>query len=182
LCLDKPTTLYGKKFLHNYAYKSLDVDDFIYSNSGHVRRAKALRDLDAYWKRAFDCSVQAEKQNRELMKEKASTEAAMRELRAELDRTIADNSELFAKKNKLEIENRYLRKMLRTYLYPALADEILRNGNEHPQTDTEVTDAAVYDFIECGLPKTFEASVSIDDDMQSEAERLIGRLWGQVDE
>jgi len=172
--------VYGRKYLHTPVYKSLDVDDFIYSNSGHARLAKALRDLDAYWKRAFDYSVQAEKQNRELMKEKALHEAAIRDMGAELDRATEENAELRSKNNKLEVENRYLRKMLRTYLYPAVADEILRNENEPPQTDTEATDAAICNYIEIGIPNSFEASVSEDNRMQTETERLIERLWGEV--
>jgi len=174
--------VYGKKHLPTPVYRSLDVDDFIYSNNGHARLAKALRDLDAYWKRAFDYSVQAEKQNRALMKAKASREADIREVRAELDKASTENSELISENNKLKVENRYLRKMLRIYLYPAVADEILKNDNEPPQTDTEVTDAAVCDFIENGAPKSFEASVSKDAKMQSEAENLIEKLWRKCDE
>jgi len=173
--------VYGVKYQHS-AYKSLDVDGFIRNNSGDDRLAAALRELDAYWKRIYESSEQAGKQNRTLMKEKSALEMSLRELEAESNRLNADNSELSAANNKLSLENRYLRKMLRTYLYPAVADEILKNENEPIQTDTEVTDAAVCDFIENGIPKSFEASVSKDDKLQSETERLMERLWVKCDE
>lgn len=174
--------VYGKTFTPTPAYKSLDINDFLYSNRGDVKLANALRDLDAYWKRVFEYSAQAEKQNRALLKEKASLEVASSEAKAELDRSNAAISELRSLNNRLVVENRYLRKMIRTYLYPSVADEILKEDNETPQIATEITSAAVIDFIESGLPKSFEASVSNDDKMQTEAERLIGRLWEQCDE
>jgi len=172
--------VYGKKYQPTPVYKSLDVNDFLYNNSGRVRLASALKDLDAYWKRAFDYSMQAEKQNRALMKEKASYEALLKEKTAELDGLVTEISELTGKNNKLVVENRYLRKMLRTYLYPSVADEILRNENDPPQTDIEVTDAAVCDFIEADIPRSFEASVAKDERIQSETEHLIERLWREV--
>jgi len=172
--------VYGTKYMPTPVYKSLDVNDFLYCNRGDVKLANAIRDLDAYWKRVFEYSAQAEKQNRALLKEKVSYDAALVEIKAELDRAIIEVSELTARNNSLIVENRYLRKMIRTYLYPAVADEILKNGNEAPQTYTEVTDAAVSDYIGNGIPKSFEASVSKDDKIQSEAERLIEKLWRNI--
>jgi hypothetical protein len=172
--------VYGKKYMPTPVYKSLDVNDFLYSNRGEVKLANAIRDLDAYWKRVFEYSAQAERQNRALLKEKASYEAALLEVKSELDRSVAENSELSASNNRLVVENRYLRKMIRTYLYPAVADEVLKNENDVPQTDTEATAAAVCDYIENGIPKSFEASVSKDDRIQSEAELLIEKLWRDI--
>ena len=172
--------VYGKKYMPTPVYKSLDVDFFIYSNRGDIRLANAIRDLDAYWKRVFEYSVQAEKQNRALLKEKATHEAALLEVKMELDSSNTAISELSANNNRLVVENRYLRKMIRTYLYTAVADEILKNENDAPQTDTEVTYAAVSDYIESGIPKSFDASVSEDDRIQSEAERLVERLWREI--
>jgi hypothetical protein len=173
--------VYGTKYQPLPSYKTLDVEDFLYFNRGEARLANALRELDAYWKRMFEFSLQAEKQNRSLMKEKAMCEMEFKNLNGELNKSVSENAEMSAKNNKLIAENRYLRKMLRTYLYPAVADEILKSENEPPQTDTEITDAAECDFIENGLPLSFEASVSKDDSMQAETERLIERLWEKCD-
>ena len=173
--------VYGKKYLIP-SYKNLDIDGFIRNNSDNTRLAKALRELDDYWNRVNEYSRLAAKQNRTLMKEKAGHEAALKGLGAEMERLAAENSALFGEKGKLSAENKYLRKMLRTYLYPAVADEILKSENEPLQTDTKVTEAAKLDFIESTVPKSFEASVSKDDKAQSEIERLMGRLWVICDE
>lgn len=164
------------------SYKTLDIDGFLRTNSCDIQIAGALRELDEYWKQVYKYSEQAMKQNRSLMKEKAGHEAEIKEIGAELERLAAENSALFGEKGKLSTENRYLRKMLRTYLYPAVADEILRSENEPVQTDTKITEAAKLDFIESAVPKSFEASVSRDDKAQSEIERLMGRLWVICDE
>ena len=173
--------VYGVKYQHS-AYKNLDVDGFLRNNKNEVRLTNSLRELDSYWERVYEYSVQTAKQNRVLLNEKSSQESLFKELQTELDRVNTDNSELSVAKNKLFFENRYLRKMLRTYLYPAVADEILRSDNEPIQTDTEVTDKAVCDFIEVGIPKSFTASVANDDQLQSESEQLIERLWNKCDE
>jgi len=173
--------VYGVKYQHS-AYKNLDVDGFLRNNGSGDRLVSALRELDAYWQRICEYSEQTAKQNRTLMKEKADMETPLRELEIELTGLNADNSELSAANNKLLVENRYLRKMLRTYLYPAVADQILKNENEPIQTDTEVTDTAVCDFIEDDIPKSFETSVSKDDRLQSETERFMERLRVKCDE
>jgi hypothetical protein len=180
-CAEACNEVYGEKYQPS-VYKSLDVEGFLLNNSGDARLAAALREMDAYWRRVYEYSEQAAKQNRVLMQEKAAREITLREMECELDRLNEKNADLSEKNGKLFVENRYLRKMLRAYLYPAVADEILKNENEPPQTDTKATASAVHDFIENEQPKSFEASVSPDDQMQSEAERLMAKLWGMCDE
>jgi regulator of replication initiation timing len=181
VCAETCSEVCSEKYLIP-AYKTLDVDGFIRNNGGNDRLAESLRELDIYWNRIYEYSERALEQNRTLMKEKAGNEAKLRETAAEIERLTAKNSMLSGDNGKLSVENRYLRKMLRVYLYPAVADEILRSENDPPQTDTAVTDAAVCDFIESDIPKSFEASVSQDDRIQSEAEHLIERLWEKCNE
>jgi len=181
VCAETCTEVYNTKYEHS-AYKSLDIEGFIHNNGNNDDLTDSLRELDAYWKRVYEFSEQAVKQNRILMKEKSAHEAAVKNMTVQLDELNTENSELSFKNNQLSKENQYLRKMLRTYLYPAVADEILRNENELPQTETEVTDAAVRDFIGDSFPKSFENSVLNDDKMQSETERFIEKLRGKCDE
>ncbi len=162
------------------AYKVLDVEGFIRNNASDERLAYALRELDAYWQKIFEYSRHAKSNIEDLMKEKASQDVTIREKDAELMRLADAKSELSAQNGKLLIENRYLRKMLRTYLYPAVADELLRADNEPPQTDTSITESAAADFIDGNIPKSFEASISKDTEIQSEAEQFIAKLWEDI--
>jgi len=171
--------VYGERRL---VYKTLDVEAFIRNNSGDARLAGALRELDAYWKRAYEYAEQTAAQNRELLKEKAARETALRESAVTLDGLRTETAEINGNNTKLSAENRYLRKMLRKYLYPAVADEILKSENSPTQADTELTETAAHDFIESNLPDSFEASVAKDYRIQSESERFIERLRGMCDE
>jgi hypothetical protein len=170
--------IYGVKYQPPpTAYKVLDVEGFIRNNAGNERLAYALRELDTYWQKVFEYARYAKSKIDDLMKEKVAYETAARDKDTELSSLGADKAELSAKNGKLVHENRYLRKMLRAYLYPAVADEILRNDGEPPQTDTAVTEAAMSGFIDGDIPKSFEASVAKDAQMQSDAEQFIAKLW-----
>lgn len=180
VCAETCKEVYGKKYIPS-AYKGLDIDGLLQSNSSNISLAEALRQLDAYWRRVYEYSEQATKQNRLLVGGKAELEASIRGLSTQVDGLTAEISEISSKNSSLVKENRYLRKMLRTYLYPAVADEILRRENEPLQTETKITEPAIRDFIET-RPKSFEASVTVDNKVQSESERLIKKLWEKCDE
>ena len=164
------------------AYKNLDVAGFIRNNKEYTQLTRALTELDAYWKRVYECYEMTVVQNKTLMKESAGYETALKESVADIERLKSEKSGLSAKYSKLSTENRYLRKMLRTYLYPAVADEILNRENEPAGTGTEVTDAAICDFIENGIPKSFDAATSADNRIQSEADYIIKKLWEKCDD
>jgi len=164
------------------AYKSLDVAGFIRNNRETVRLAKALSELDAYWKRIYEYAEKTATQNMALMKDKAGFESVLKAEIAAREELNADNSELSSINNKLTAENRYLRKMLRTYLYPAVANEILIKENALKDSDTEVSEAAIRDMTEFGAPQSLRESVSGDIELLSEEERLLQKMWGLCDE
>jgi hypothetical protein len=164
------------------AYKSLDVAGFIRNNSGHIQLAKALSELDAYWKRVYEHSEMAAVQNRKLMEEKSGFETALKESVVFQEKLKSENAEFSTKNNKLIAENRYLRKMLRTYLYPAIANEILIKENALRETDTQATEAAAMDMMEFSAPQSLRESVASDIEFQSEEDRLLAKMWELCDE
>ena len=72
----------------------------------------------------------------------------------------------------LVLENRYLKKMLRQYLYPAIANEILMRENMLDQVDTEVTATAMANLVDPGIPASFPHSVAADAAALSREEAL----------
>lgn len=163
-------------------YKSLDVAGFISSNRELTKLARSLTELDAYWKRVYEQAEVTAEQNRRLMCEKAGYEAVRKDLIKQAEELKTGNAGLVGRNGKLEAENRYLRKMLRKYLYPAVANEILLKENALKDVDTTVTEAAIMDMTEFNSPKSFNDSVSIDLDIQHEEEQLIKKMWGLCDE
>ncbi len=163
-------------------YKSLDVAGFVNRNRGRDQLAKALTELDAYWKRISVYAAQSAEQNKLLMKSNADSQKALAETAKVNEELVADNTNLQREKNKLTTENRYLRKMLRTYLYPAIAEEILVRENALRETSEQATDIAINDMTELGTPKSFQESVANDAEIQSEEEELLAKMWGMIDE
>lgn len=161
-------------------YKSLDVTGFINCNGSDADLAKALTDLDAYWKRIALHAAQNAKENKALAKANADYQAALSESGEVLEGLETSNASLARENNKLVSENRYLRKMLRTYLYPAVAEEILVRENVLQETSEQATDAAIDDMTELGAPKSFQESVANDVAIQSEEEQLLEKMWGRI--
>jgi hypothetical protein len=164
------------------AYKSLDIAGFIRNNRETTIIAKALAELDAYWKRIYEQAEKMATQNNVLMKEKVGYETLMKAEASARDSLDSDNTELSALNNKLAAENRYLRKMLRIYLYPAVANEILMKENVLKECDTQVSDAAVRDMTEFSAPQSLRESVASDLELLSEDEQLLAKMWRLCDE
>jgi len=121
------------------------------------------------------------KKNKELLenchKEKIEKEALLAK-----EQGNQTSGQEYRKVNKqLSVENRYLRKMLKTYLYPAIANEILQEERLLSGVDTQVTKAAMEDFAEEGLPPSFPQAVREDRKINRE-EGLLAQMWAQVDE
>lgn len=164
------------------AYKSLDVGGFLNNNRGNTQLTKALMELDAYWKRIYEHAEMTSTKNRELMKEQANYELALKESNKTKDKLKAENAEISGKNNKLVTENRYLRKMLRKYLYPAVANEILIRENLLKEADTQATEEAVSGMTEFGVPRSLREATANDIELLSEEELLLQKMWGMCDE
>lgn len=163
-------------------YKSLDIAGFIRNNRGNIQLSKALNELDAYWKKVSEYAALTAKKNQTLMKAKNEYESTIKAEVEAREKLNTDKSELSTLNNKLISENRYLRRMLRTYLYPAVADEILLRENVLKETDTQATESAVEDMTEFDAPKSLRESVASDMEIQSEEDKLLTKMWRMCDE
>jgi len=163
-------------------YKSLDVAGFLRNNRGNIQLSKALTELDAYWKKVSEYAALTAKKNQTLMKTQSEYESILKAEITEREKLNEEKSEISRLNNKLVAENRYLRKMLRTYLYPAVANEILTKENVLKETDAQVTKAALEDMTEFGMPQSLRESVAGDMEIQSEEEKLLNKMWRMCDE
>ena len=165
------------------AFKSLDAAGLIRNNPSMAQLTQALTELNDYWKRIYDHAEQISKQNSALAKEKKGYETRKKAAELSQEKLANENAELSQQNNKLIIENRYLRKMLRTYLYPAIANEILVQEKAMKDSgETKVTDAAMRAMTELSAPQSLHEAVSKDISMQSEEERLLSKMWELCDE
>jgi hypothetical protein len=162
-------------------YKSLDVEEFIRNNRGVEQLKKALSELDAYWMRVFEHAAKVTMQNRSITKAKKELAEEFTRVAGERGSLYNEKTELTKQNRSLTLENRYLRSMLKTYLYPSVANEILKSEHVHVLAETQITEKTAQDFSELKHPKSFEESVAGDRKMLSEEEQILEAMWEQCD-
>ena len=162
------------------AYKTLDVDSLLKRCRTRAMLRNSLLELDEQWRRVYERAADISRVN-ETMKSKLEEEGKERK------KTAADVNDLSERaaqadkaNNALLLENRYLKKMLRTYLYPAVANEILKQENIIEQTGAEVTRPTVEKLSDPLIPLSFSDSVSTDKNIRSREEMLLSRMRKQV--
>lgn len=172
----------GMQMLQGSAYKSLDIEKVLRSRRDPDELRKVLGDLDNYWKQVYDRSVSVGNKNREFQKKIRQMEDDGKALEQRLQTAESGMKESGAAKNKLVAENWYLRKMLRTYLYPALADEILRQENMPGNPDTEVSDAAKSRLVDGKFPSGLREAVSGDVGIPEREDGLLAEMWKEMEQ
>ena len=163
-------------------YKSLDVDALLDRNRTRPMLRNALLELDETWRRIYDRAAEMSKKHKSLEKNIESVSAERDKLACEVFELSAQITALNKSNKELTLENRYLKQMLKQYLYPAIANEILLNENVLEQADTEVTQAAMEDMSDPFLPSPFLSSVASDRKIISREELLMERMKKQISE
>lgn len=164
------------------SYRNLDVDAFLNRNHTTDMLRNGLLELDETWRRIYEKAVSSSQKNESFLVEIFSKKEEIKELVLEKEAAETKIKELGTSFNKLLLENRYLRKMLKQYLYPAIANEILLKENVLEKVDTEVTPAAMNRMAETAVPSPFSSSVAADREIISREELLLERIKKQVRE
>ena len=161
-------------------YKSLDIEKIMKARRNPDELRAALGELDAYWRYIYESTLQARQNAEAGAAEKRSLEDRCRTLTEENTVLRKDQSSIRSETRRLTIENRYLRKMLRTYLYPALANEILVEERQLKDPDTEVTPHAKEKMIDGEFPSALSAAISEDRKILAREEKLLHQMWEEI--
>jgi len=162
------------------AYKSLDVDALLDRNRTRPMLRNALLELDEVWRRIYDRAIETVEINQLLKKNIESVSAERDELACEVSVSSEKITEYSKMNKELLLENRYLKKMLKQYLYPAIANEILLNENVLKQSDTVVTKTAMDKMVDPFLPAPFSTAIAPDRDILAREEFLLERMKKQI--
>jgi len=162
------------------SYKSMDVDALL--NRNHTREGlkNSLLEIDGAWRLVYERAAEVSKKNKELMVELLSKSQAIKTLSDEKGALESRVQTLERGSNALLLENRYLKKSLREYLYPAIANEILKNEGSIKQADTEVTPAAMTALADTDVPAPFSKSIENDRRMLSREENLLRGMADKI--
>ena len=162
------------------AYKSMDVDALINRSSNREMLKNSLLELDETWRGVYERAAALSSKNASLLSELAAKDRKFEAVVSENDSLGERLRPLEQNERVLSAENRYLRKALREYLYPAIANEILKEENVLEQADTEVTSAAMAALADPVIPSSFSSAVAQDRQMVSRSDRLLNIMSKQV--
>lgn len=159
--------------LEALAYKNLDIGGFVKTNATPAKLTQALSDLDERWRKLYAYTITLFDQARDSADKFHIMVKRMETLeieRASISERLHDAT---ASVESLKTENAYLRKTVREYLYPALADEILRT----PGADcSNISVNAIGAMTDADVPEAFSASVAADQQLQSREDIMLERL------
>lgn len=157
------------------AYKSLDIEALLNNCRTMEDLKRKLYELDCYWKKAYDDSLQSANQNREII---AHTQEMEQKLNALSEASEAAERQIRA----LRRENAYLRRILRENLYPAIADELLRETHLPVAENEIVRPAAFPRLIEGSVPQPLNGVQQPQPKKPTRQEQLLADMRRQVKE
>lgn len=172
----------GMPMLQGNSYKSLDINRVLKVRRDPDELREILGEMDGYWKQIYEKCIALSGKNMEFQKTIRQLKNDNAALAQSFQLKEADTDGISRENNKLVAENRYLRKMLKTYLYPAVANEILKQENLLENPDTEVTGAAMEKLADGRIPASFPEAVSADRKTRSREEELLQRMWEETGE
>ena len=162
------------------AYKGLDVDAFLGRNRTREMLRGSLLEIDETWRRVYEHAAALTQHNASLLTDIFAKKQEVDALAAQNTELESANGALAKSSNALVLENRYLKKMLRQYLYPAIANEILVRENVLEQVNTEVTGTAMANLVDPAVPASSSYSVANDMAMLSREEVLLQRMKNHI--
>ncbi|MCR5011510.1 MAG: hypothetical protein K6A72_04155 [Lachnospiraceae bacterium] len=169
----------GMRLLTGRAYKSLDVERILKARRDPDELRKVLAELDAYWKDVYEDSLNAVQSVQKMKKQLGVVEEQLRVVQCSLETKTSEAVGYLKQANRLEEENRYLRKHLKTHLNTAIANRILEEENllTEAETDGYLEPSAMESMADGKIPSSFSEAVSKDRKMRNEVSAALRLMW-----
>jgi len=162
------------------AYKSLDISRILSVRHCPEELARVLGDIDQGWKKVYEQAVRSNALVTDFQIEIKNLRDERERITEALEISERHNKDLQTEKRRIVAENRYLRKMLKTYLYPALANEILSQEEQIQNPDTQVTEKAKEALIDGTLPSSISGVISRDMVEMKSVEDAVAVMWAGI--
>lgn len=162
------------------AYKNIDIDALIRHCSDLEDLKQKIAGLDYYWRGVYEEAMKTKRENEEL-RCIADDQREKQELRRKVEQLQAEMEEARAERKHLLEENACLRQFLRKNVYPALAEELLRQEGLPVPENRTVRPEALGVLIEGDYPQAFtgkQGTVSSEADRQAQ---LLARMKEQIE-
>lgn len=155
------------------AYKTLDIDGMLNHCTDVKELKKCLRELDSYWRAIYEGSLGWHAPAAETSKESVAE-------RTELLEAKARTGELERENRELKEANRKLHAMVKRYLYPAIAESLLREEGLPASESKQVDMGKAKEMIEGKRPEPFRGVQEKADRKPGRQEELMERLKRMV--
>ena len=157
------------------AYRNIDVEALLRRCSDLESLKRSIRGLDDYWRGVYEQTLAVKREN-ERLRNAPNHLQDMRELQETLKRLQEELNEAKSSNRRLLDENAYLRRVLRNSLYPAVAEELLRQEHLPTPENRTVKPEAFGALIEGKPPAAFQGEQGEKPREKSRSERLLERL------
>ena len=151
------------------AHRDIDVDAFLAHNSSPQALRKALIDRDNYYGVIADSAVIIFKENETLGKKNLELAKRVEELEKRSMTAEATVAELSVENRNLKTINRTYRKIVDTYVYPEIANELLKKEGILLNTGEYVDPV-----------KTEEKVIRADDDIKNITNSVVKNLYDRI--
>jgi hypothetical protein len=109
-------------------YRDIDIDAFLQKNCTTSKLRKALIEREYYYREITDSAAHSFKENKRLEQESRELKKQNNELSLELDEKSKAVSTFVSNNRLLTKENKVLREIINTYVYPEIANELLKKS------------------------------------------------------
>ena len=109
-------------------YRDIDIDAFLRKNNTENKIKKALIEREKYYREITNSAAYSFKENKSLKQINAELKEQNRKLQLELDKEKDTTSNTISDKKMLAKENKILREIIDTYVYPEIANELLKKS------------------------------------------------------
>lgn len=150
-------------------FRNIDIDEFLRINCTKEKLKKAITERDKYFREIADSAAYFFKENKKLESENSNLKKMVAELERNTKETEITNVDNISVKSKLEKENRLLRDIISTYVYPEIANELLKKDGLL-KTTAEMVNSEV----------TEEKIITANDDISTIQNSVIRGLFERI--
>lgn len=114
-------------YIHTVAlYRDLDMDAFLMKNNTKEKLKKSLKERENYYREVTNSASYSFKENKRLDQQVKELKKRIKELEHELESAESKGAEIGSNNRNYKAENRKLREIIDTYVYPEIANELLK--------------------------------------------------------
>ena len=107
-------------------YRDMDIKAFVEKHNTPTKLMKAIKERENYYREVTNSAAYCFRENKKLQHKLQDMENRIKELELSLSKTENKSSELICIYKELKAENEQLRDMVNTYVYPEIANELLK--------------------------------------------------------